>query len=76
MDSIMIKLEDLVSMVKELQNYDETLEFVRVSILPKDEVDGETIPATLEFSALLCRDEWSSGYVDFDGIEEVQFEEE
>jgi hypothetical protein len=46
----------------------DNIEFVEISILEEDELEGEVIPATLHFSAY----DGEGGGVDYEGIEELK----
>lgn len=63
---INVKVEDLVKMVNELVA--DQVDYVEVSILESDEMDGEVIPATLHF----CSFDGEGGGNEYEEIEEVE----
>lgn len=66
---ILVRVEDLKNMVADLE--DEGIELVEVEFIPAQEVEGEYIPAALDFNGITPNGQG----MDFGEVEEAEVEE-
>lgn len=65
---ILVRVQDLKNMVADLE--DENIELVEVDIIPAQEVEGEYIPAALDFNGITSNGQG----MDFGEVEEAEVE--
>jgi len=71
MDSIVVKVSDLYERVKQLKV--DNMQYVSLSILDSDELDGDYIPPALKFDAIENKNDLAAtDYEEINAVEDVQ----